>query len=153
MSELLIMLAGILLVYCFLVGWYRAPDNSMYPSMRDGDLTIYYRLDKKYDPQDLVALERGEKKEIRRVVAVAGDQVDIRNGYVYINGIPQREPGIYEKTEQFQGGVQFPLSVPDGQIFVLADARENSTDSRIYGCVPVDKTFGTVIMIARRRGF
>ena len=125
----------------------------MYPSIRDGDLVIYYRLDKKYKPQDLVVMKEDDKQEIRRVIAVAGDKVDIQSGYVYIDGIPQRETGIYEETEQFKEGIKFPLVVPDGQVFVLADARENSTDSRIYGCVPVEKTYGTVIAIVRRREF
>ena len=125
----------------------------MYPAAKDGDLVVFYRLDKDYEARDLIVLEVGGAKEVRRVVAVAGDKVDFENGMLVINGIPRREPGIYEKSEQFLKGIEFPIQVPEGKVFVLGDARENSKDSRIYGTVDIKNTYGTVIMIVRRREF
>lgn len=125
----------------------------MYPAAKDGDLVVFYRLDKDYEARDLIVLEVDGAKEVRRVVAVAGDNVDFENGMLVINGIPRREPGIYEKSEQFFKGIEFPIQVPEGKVFVLGDARENSKDSRIYGTVDIKNTYGTVIMIVRRREF
>lgn len=125
----------------------------MYPAAKDGDLVVFYRLDKDYEARDLIVLEVDGAKEVRRVVAVAGDKVDFENGMLVINGIPRREPGIYEKSEQFLEGIEFPIQVPEGKVFVLGDARENSKDSRIYGTVDIKNTYGTVIMIVRRREF
>ncbi len=125
----------------------------MYPAAKDGDLVVFYRLDKDYEARDLIVLEVDGAKEVRRVVAVAGDNVDFENGMLVINGIPRREPGIYEKSEKFLKGIEFPIQVPEGKVFVLGDARENSKDSRIYGTVDIKNTYGTVIMIVRRREF
>ena len=119
----------------------------MYPAAKDGDLVVFYRLDKDYEARDLIVLEVDGAKE------VAGDNVDFENGMLVINGIPRREPGIYEKSEQFLKGIEFPIQVPEGKVFVLGDARENSKDSRIYGTVDIKNTYGTVIMIVRRREF
>jgi signal peptidase I len=86
-----------------------------------------------------------------RVVAVAGDQVDIREDGLYVNGYLQYEENIYEKTTRYEEGVDFPLTVGEGEVFVLGDSRENSTDSRIFGPVSVADTYGKTIMIIRRR--
>ena len=48
----------------------------MYPAAKDGDLVVFYRLDKDYEARDLIVLEVDGAKEVRRVVAVAGDNFD-----------------------------------------------------------------------------
>lgn len=151
--EILFLGIGLLLVYCFLFGGHRAGDNAMYPAVRDGDLVLFYRLDKTYAVRDLAVLDTDGEKQVRRVEAVAGDTVDFQDGRLVLNGIPQDETGIYEDSEQFTEGTEFPLTVPEGEVFVLGDAREHTADSRIYGCVRVEETYGTVILIVRRREF
>jgi signal peptidase I len=151
--EILFVGIGLLLVYCFLFGGYRAGDNAMYPAVRDGDLVLFYRLDKTYAVRDLVVLDTNGEKQVRRVEAVAGDTVDFQDGKLVLDGIPQDETGIYEDSEQFTEGTDFPLTVPEGEVFVLGDARENATDSRIYGCVKVEETYGSVVLVVRRREF
>ena len=88
-----------------------------------------------------------------RVVALEGDTVNIDSQGLIVNGAYQQEQGITDETTQVADGVTFPLTVPDGAIFVLGDNREEATDSRIVGCIPKDQTFGTVIGLFRRRGF
>ena len=154
---LLIKIAAIILafvlLFTFLFGIIRYQDPSMDPSIKDGDLVIYYRYNKSgYLPQDAVALEVEGQEQVRRVIATAGDTVDITEDGLVINGALQQEPDIYEITERYAGGVSFPLTVPEGQVFVLGDGRVNATDSRIYGCVRIEDTKGKVMMIIRRRG-
>lgn len=123
----------------------------MYPAFKDGDQVIFFRMDKMYAPGDVLLLVFEGKVQIRRVVATAGDVVDINEGGLTINGALQQESGVYEETRRYTDGVSFPLTVGEGQVFVLADARENATDSRVYGAVDVDDTMGKVINILRRR--
>jgi len=85
------------------------------------------------------------------VVAAAGDTVDITEKGLLINGAIQQERKIYRKTERYADGVEFPLKIMEGEIFVLGDAREGVTDSRIYGPVKAKDTSGTVIAVLRRR--
>ena len=80
---------------------------------------------------------------IKRVVAVAGQRVEIRNGRVYVNGRPLREPYLAVPTSGGYG----PEFVPAYDIFVLGDNRGNSEDSRAFGFVPVRNIVGEAILI------
>ncbi|MCL2002565.1 MAG: signal peptidase I [Oscillospiraceae bacterium] len=140
------------LMFTFLFGLVRVQEPSMAPAIKDGDLVIFYRYTQSgYLSQDIVALDYNGQRQVRRVAATAGDIVDIAEGGLIINGALQHEPGIYQQTERYQEGMVFPLTVPDGEIFVLGDGREGAADSRIYGCVKIEDTLGKVMTIIRRR--
>ena len=149
----IIIIAAVFVMMCtFVFGIFRYPDRAMAPALKDGDLVIYYRLDKNYAASDAIVLEYEGQLQVRRVVAVAGDTVDINENGLMINGALQQETEIYEETYRYEEGVEFPLTVPEGYVFVLGDSRENSTDSRIYGPVAISDTKGKVMTIIRRRG-
>lgn len=146
---------GILFVLLFTVlfGLLRNQDAGMYPGVKDGDLVVFYRLDKTYNAQDLLILDYQGQRQVRRVVAAAGDTVDITKEGLLVNGSPQQEQAIYEITERYDSGLELPLTLKEGEVFVLGDAREHASDSRIYGVVDTKKTLGKVMMIIRRREF
>ena len=139
------------LLFTLVYGFHYAVDPGMTPTVKAGDLTLFYRWDKDYRAGDLVVLSHGGETQIRRVIAVAGDSVNITEEGLLINGALQMEAGIYQSTERYIEGVDFPLVVPDGEVFVLGDAREEAVDSRIYGTVSVSDTQGTVITVLKRR--
>lgn len=144
--------AVIVCLFTFVYGVHRNLDPQMNPAMKDGDLIIFYRLDKRYLFGETLLLDFQGKRQVRRVVAIAGDTVDFsERGDLVINGYPQQEASIYEATFRYENDLVFPLTVPEGQVFVLADARQNGTDSRVYGTVKVEDTLGKVIGIFRRR--
>jgi len=145
-----IVASALLLVTC-VYGFHRSAEPGMNPSIKDGDLVIFYRFNKKYRAGDLVLLAFQGKEQVRRVIATAGDTVDITEDGLTINGALQQEPGIYQKTQRYADGIHFPLTLGEGQVFVLGDAREGVVDSRIYGPVNARNTRGTVITIFRRR--
>jgi len=142
---------ALVLLFTFVFGIYRSTDVSMKPAIQDGDLVIYYRFDKSYVASDTIILECDGEKQVRRVVAVAGDEVDIVEGGLMINGSLVQEPNIYEETLRYTDGVSMPLTVGPGEVFVLGDGRQNSVDSRLYDVVNVKDTFGTVMAVIRRR--
>ena len=152
---LLLKIAGILLafalIFTFIFGIFRYQEPGMAPALKDGDLVIYYRLDKQYLLQDTVVLEFEGEKQVRRVIATAGDTVDITEDGLLVNGALQQEPDIYFPTNAYEEGVRFPITLSEGQIFVLGDSREHATDSRIYGAVEVKDTLGKVMTLLRRR--
>lgn len=149
--KIVVVAVVVVLVFTFLYGGYRSADPAMSPAIRDGDLVMFYRLDKTYTAGDTLLLEYEGQRQVRRVIATAGDTVDITEDGLMINGALQQEPQIYQKTQRYADGVTFPLTVGEGQVFVLGDARENATDSRVYGAVNVKDTQGKVIAILRRR--
>lgn len=154
--RLLVKIAAIALIalalFTFLFGLHRSTENDMHPMVKDGDLIVYYRLDKSYKASDVVVIEQGGEFQTRRVIAVAGDRVDITENGLMINGAYVQESNIYEETHRYAQGTEFPLVVGENQVFVLGDSREHAQDSRIYGCVDTDDICGTVMLILRRRG-
>ena len=70
---------------------------------------------------------------VKRVIATAGDEVDIRDGKVYLNGEELSEP--YVKGLTYQREQPFPLKLKDGEFLVLGDNREVSKDSRTFGVI------------------
>ena len=139
------------MLFTFLYGIHRDTDPDMTPMVKDGDLMMFYRLDKNYAIGDLLVLDFHGVRQARRVVARAGDTVDITEDGLIINGAIQQEPEIFQMTRRYEDGISFPLIIGEGQVFVLGDARENATDSRIYGPVDIEDTLGTVITVIRRR--
>ena len=139
------------LTFTFVYGFHRVTDPDMRPMVKTGDLVLFYRLDRDYAIGDLLLLDFQGERQVRRVVARAGDVVDITEGSFSINGAFQQEPDIHQQTWPYEGGVTFPLTVGPGQVFVLGDARDNATDSRVYGPVDTEDTLGTVITVLRRR--
>ena len=88
-----------------------------------------------------------------RVVATAGDTVDMLPDGFAINGVIQKEPNPQKQTLPYTEGVTFPITLKKGEIFLLGDDRENSADSRVYGAVQQEDTLGKVLNIVRRRNF
>lgn len=155
--RLLILLVIIWLLFFKIIGCTTMPNADMSPRIDAGDMLLYYRLDKTPASQDIIVFETttpdstSAQTFVGRVIAIAGDTVEITtDGHVVVNGNTLIEPGIYETTTYYEGLVSYPLSLSDGECFVLADAREDGVDSRYFGQVTKDEIRGTVIMLIRR---
>lgn len=82
----------------------------------------------------------GHRYWIKRVIGKEGDTLDFKDGYVYRNGIKLEETYVKEKMNQDFNSI----TVPKGYIFVMGDNRNNSTDSRYIGPVPLENVIGKV---------
>jgi signal peptidase I len=80
---------------------------------------------------------------IKRVVAVAGDTVEIRDGALMINGAAVPEPYLLEPGEMADFG---PEVVPEESVFVMGDNRRISYDSRRFGPIPIRKLIGEAVV-------
>lgn len=81
---------------------------------------------------------------IKRVIAVYGDIIDIKDGQLYVNGKLQEEEYIQGSTNP-GSSLKFPIEVPEGKVFVLGDNRENSLDSRDLGFIDITQIKGKAI--------
>lgn len=150
--KIVLIILAVILVFTFMYGMARINDVSMKPAIKDGDLVMYYRLDKRFVSGDIAVFKKDGRTTTGRVVAVAGDTVDITKDGFMINGATQISQDIYFDTTQFQNGVDFPITVGEGQIFVLGDNRPEASDSRIYGCINIKDVKGKAIAVIRTRG-
>lgn len=80
---------------------------------------------------------------VKRVIGIPGDEVDIRNGRVYVNGEELSE--LYMKGETHQREFSFPVTVPEGKYIVLGDNREVSKDSRTFGFIDRSQVEGKAV--------
>lgn len=139
------------LAFSLFLGIKMAPNDDMKPRISAGDILVYYRLDKDPSAEDVVVLKKNGTDYVGRVVAVAGDTVDITDkSALIINGNSVVEDMIYYATPRYEGFVEYPVTLKEGECFVLSDKREGGEDSRYYGPVSVREIKGTVIGQFRR---
>lgn len=110
--------------------------DSMEPTLHSGELVMYFRLNQDYQKGDVVSVRipSGEYY-VKRIIALEGDLIDIKDGTVYVNGAPLEETYIQGETHPQPGAVRYPFRLQKGQIFVMGDNREISMDSRSFGVV------------------
>jgi len=148
-----IIVAVVVALFMFIFGLVQYDSPAMSPAVNSGDLIMYSRFDKRYVAQDLVVLSFRGETQVRRVIATAGNTVDITAEGLLIDGARQQEANIFAETLRYESEITFPLVVPEGHVFVLGDNREGASDSRVYGPVKADDTLGKVTAMFRRRGF
>lgn len=131
------------------------PSLSMFPTFDVGDYVvaekITYRFVREPQPGDIIIFHPvegvGERTFfddnvfIKRIVAVEGDQVEVKQGALYVNGERESESYIAEKPEY----ILPPFVVPQGDVFVLGDNRNNSFDSHIWGPLPKENIVGRTV--------
>lgn len=147
---LFLVLAGwILFSQVFLIT--QASGNAMFPSVKDGDLVVAYRLQREYAKNDVVAYTVDGKTHIGRIVAGATDVVTLDDsGTLLVNGTAQSGEILYPTYAK--EGIEYPYQVPENHVFLLGDYRTQAKDSRDFGAIPKENVKGKVITILRRRG-
>lgn len=142
--------AVVVILLVFVVGVHVNHGNASYPMIKDGDLVITYKLGKPDLGEEIAYRHDGELK-FGRIVAKAGDEVEITDQCLKVNGYNVVEDVVYPTTSE-GAVITFPYIVPQGTVFVLNDFRSDPEDSRTYGAIPRSDVEGEIIFIMRRRG-
>ena len=130
----------------FVLEAFRIPSESMVPTLEVGDRVFVNKFIYRFtEPErgDVVVFESvngGEEDLIKRVVGVAGDEVEVRNGTLLVNGEDREEPYL-NRNLPFNDSYG-PTEVPEGHVFVMGDNRANSADSRVFGPLPIENIEG-----------
>ena len=146
----LIAFFSVILVFFVILLCNGVPSSSMESTIREGTFIISFRLPAYFsnpDRGDIVVFHSDEKdmELVKRVIAVGGDCIELKDGYVYLNGELLEEPYATGKTFATTETV---FKVPEGHFWALGDNRENSNDSRSFNSpyIPYSKIEGYVFL-------
>ncbi len=134
-----------IVLYLFIMTPHEVIGSSMYPTYKDGEYLmankVVYKLS---EPRrgDVIIFKYSDTQDfIKRVIGLPGDQVMLKDGYIYINGTKLEESGYLDSSVYSNGGEYLhegeTITVPEGQYFVCGDNRQHSSDSRTFG--PIEK--------------
>ena len=152
-SRLLVAGAGLLVSVLLVRGLVAAPltvsSTSMEPTVPEGATVLVDKLGPR-----LLGVHRGDLvvftspddggQALKRVVAVAGQQVALRDAVLHVDGVAVHEPRV--DLSRIDGTYFGPVTVPPDAVFVLGDNRAGSIDSRDYGAVPLSSVSGRVLV-------
>ena len=143
---LLVVAAVVVIISVLFLPIIHISGASMSDTLEDGDLVVAIN-NHKFQTGDVVGFNFNNEVLIKRVIATAGDWVDLDvAGNVYVNGRLLDEPYVTEKSIG-ECNIILPYQVPDGKCFVLGDHRATSIDSRnrSVGCISVDAVVGRLL--------
>lgn len=154
LDAMIVTIFCIVLIFTFAFRMVGVEGTSMLDTLQNKDKVILSNLFYTPEKGDIVVISRtnqhladGESKEplIKRIIALEGDEVDIHDGAVYVNGEKLDEPYVYKDspTSYYRGEyhIDFPATVPEGCAFVLGDNRPVSKDSRSIDVGMVDTRY------------
>jgi len=179
LPQLLLLIALIFAARSSLADHYYVPTGSMEYTLMSGDRVLVdktaYGLRIPFTNIELTggdAVGRGEvvifdspkngDRLIKRVVGVGGDLVTIRNGSLFLNGLPLAaddhavelfgERTAYLNLADGGGPDVSPVVIPDGMLLAVGDHRGNSLDGRYFGLIAEREAYGKALSVYRRRG-
>ncbi|HET6461823.1 MAG TPA: signal peptidase I [Syntrophales bacterium] len=160
-----------LFIRTFVIQAFKIPSGSMKPTFEIGDHILVNKFiygikipfirktlipisePKRSDIVVFIYPEDRSKDFIKRVIAVGGDTIEIRNKKIYLNGLPYNDPyGVYTDDFIIPGSIQprdnfGPITVRPESIFVMGDNRDQSYDSRFWGTVDLKDVMGKAFII------
>lgn len=165
----LVTLFLIVLLCIFVFHFAAVQGDSMLPTLQDGNQLMVNALDRNPQPGEIVIinastvgllhpdgspyeLEGLHKVIVKRVIAVGGQELDMDfdKGLVYVDGKLLDEPYTASRTTEplMNAAFEYPITIPEGFVFVMGDNREVSKDSRYgdVGLIPLGQIEGSVLL-------
>lgn len=146
-----------LAIRTFIMAPFKIPSGSMHPTLMEGDRILVNKFVYRFhEPQrgDIVVFRYPEDRKrpfIKRLIGVGGDQVQITDERLVVNGAPLTGPAIFATNRYYNQGVYGQkgqaIEVPREHYYVLGDNSGSSHDSRFWGFVPKRLMIGKAMCI------
>jgi signal peptidase I len=153
MAVLLVVAFGLaMVVKTYVVQPFLIPSGSMERTLLIGDRVLVnkfiyrFRTPQSGDVVVFLSPEDSSVDFIKRVIAVGGQTVEVRDGTVYVDGTPRTEPFVTTTVKDTYTS-QRPVTVPPGYVWLMGDNRTNSRDSRFFGPRPVGDLLGQAMCV------
>lgn len=132
-----------LLIRTFLVTLVRVDGTSMDPTLKNNDIIVLKKYDKKYQYGDIVILNYMDTKLVKRIIGLPGEHIKVANGKLYVNGKKVDDPYSQLTNDFYLENLGYD-KIPKGYYFVMGDNRKASSDSRMIGLIKESDILGTV---------
>ena len=153
-----IVLAAAWGIRSYIIEPFEVPSASMETTIMTGDRLFAEKVSYHFTdpaPGDIVVFSDPQVPSrvlVKRVIATEGQVIDMSNGVLYIDGVPQTESYTTGETYPLSKtagnvSISYPYTVPEGEVWVMGDNRENSSDSRYFGAIDEDSIFGKAVVI------
>lgn len=143
-KDILIAVIIALFIRQFVLAHTVIPTGSMIPTIEINDHVIVNKLSYRFsEPKrgDIIVFHE-DIDLIKRVIGLPGEEIDLRDGKVFINGEPLEENYLNEPMDtNLLGILEFPFQIPEDTYFVMGDNRNESQDSRYFGSIHKNKVF------------
>ena len=127
-----IIIVVVVLIRSFIVTPVQVDGTSMYPTLKNNEVLLLKKYDKKYKRFDVVVLNYNNSKLIKRIIGLPGEHIEYKDNKLYVNGKYIKE-NFKRNTET--SDFEIDKKIPKDHYFVMGDNRDNSTDSRIIGFI------------------
>ena len=154
LDSIVIALVAVIFIFTMVLGKVEVSGDSMLDTLHNGDQLIITGYNYTPTRGDIVIIAKNASKTelgriytnkplVKRIVATEGQTVEIKDGYLFVDGVKQEEN--YARTLTVDNGFKGKQTVPEGCIFVLGDNRGDSADSRLIGFIPKQYVMGKVL--------
>lgn len=154
LDSIVIALVAVIFIFTMVLGKVEVSGDSMLDTLHNGDQLIITGYNYTPTRGDIVIIAKNASKTelgriytnkplVKRIVATEGQTVEIKDGYLFVDGVKQEED--YARTLTVDNGFKGKQTVPEGCIFVLGDNRGDSADSRLIGFIPKQYVMGKVL--------
>lgn len=157
MQTILLAASIFLVIYIFIMRPFQVSGASMYPTFKDKEYILTNLIGLRFGPPqkgDVIVFKAptdNDKDFIKRIIGIPGDTVQLKDGFVYINGVQLNESAYLASDVRSYGGSFLKegevISVPAGNYLVMGDNRGASSDSREWGFLTRGAIIGTSFFV------